>query len=84
MSSSTHKSQQNYEKVGFYPFNGVAMWKRKISIYKSFTIFFFAFLCKNKTEKSQWIRQMKIKDLLEAFIKQRKNKKEENKSCSRD
>ena len=53
MGSSTHnKTSQVYEKTGFYPFNGVAMWNRKISIYKTFhKKYFFAFLCKNKTGK---------------------------------
>ena len=53
MGSSTHnKTQQIYEKGGFYPFNGVAMWKRKISIYKSFhKKYFFPFFVKIKIGK---------------------------------
>ena len=51
--SSTHnKTSQVYEKTGFYPFNGVAMWKRKISIYKYFhKNYFLLFFVKIKTEK---------------------------------
>ena len=53
MGSSTHnKTSQVYEITGFYPFNGVAMWKRKISIYKSFhKKHFFLFFVKIKTGK---------------------------------
>ena len=61
----TQQNSQVYEITGFYPFNGVAMWKRKISIYKSFhKIYFSLFFVKIKVEKSQWSHQMKIKDLL--------------------
>ena len=53
MGSSTHnKTQQIYEKAGFYPFNGVAMWKRNISIYKSFhKKYFLLFFEKIKTKQ---------------------------------
>ena len=51
MSSYTHnKSQQNYEKMGFYPFNGVAMWEEKYALKLSHKNSSFAFLCK-KNEK---------------------------------
>ena len=60
-SSTDNKTSQVYEIAGFYPFNGVTMWKRKISIYKSFhKNYFFLFFVKIKLEKSQCSRQMKL------------------------
>ena len=68
-------------KQGFIPSMESPCQKRKISIYKYFhKNQFLLFFVKIKTEKSQWSSQMKIKYLLYAFIKQRKNKKEQNKS----
>ena len=83
MGSSTHnKTSQVYEKTGFYPFNGVTMWNRKISIYKSFhKKYFFSFLCKNKIGKKViGVARWKVKIYSKNSSNKEKTKKEENKS----
>ena len=64
MGSSTHnKTSQVYEIIGFYPFNGVTMWKTKISIYKSFhKKYFLLFFEEIKTkQKVSGVTKWKLK-----------------------
>ena len=82
MISSTHnKSQQIYEKAGFYPFNGVTMWKRKISIYKSFhKKYFLFFFEKIKTkQKVNGVSRWKLKIYSKHSSSKEKTKKKKTK-----
>ena len=82
MSSFTHnKSQQIYEKAGCYPFNGLAMWKRNISIYKSFhKKYFFLFFEKIKTkQKVSGVVRWKLKIYSKHSSRKEKTKRKKTK-----
>ena len=82
MGSSTHnKTSQFYEITWFYPFNGVAMWKRKISIYKSFhKKYFLLFFEKIKTkQKVSGVARWKLKIYSKHLLNKAKTKRKKTK-----